>query len=236
MIDLFSVTDECEIFGQPVRLLDNVDLHLPVGRYALLSHLPEARRYLIDVLAGIRPPRQGSVVIDRSISWPIGRASIMRGRATGLDVITLIADLYDVDVDDAGDLVTFLVSRPEYIGKPVDSWPPYVRQEFNFALGLVPNFDIYVVDAAMPFEETRFSRLWQALFEERVVGKTLILSSVRPKQLLDFCAKALVHDNVGLSIDDDLEQCIERYPPRPAREDIGSIDNAGIGHESEFIF
>lgn len=236
MIDLFSVTDEIEVFGQPITLLDQVDFHLPVGRYALLSSNPETRRFVIDVVGGIRPPREGQVIVNGSISWPIGRASIMRGRATGLDVITLIADLYDVEIDEAGDLVTFLMSQPEYLEMPVDKWPPHVRQEFNFALGLVPNFDIYLIDGQMPFDETRFTRLWQALFEERMVGKTLILASFRPKQLLDYCAKALVHDNFALAIHDDLEQCIERYPTRTAREEIGSTNNAEFGDESEFIF
>lgn len=236
MIDLFSVTDEIEIFGQPVTLLDRVDFHLPVGRYALLSSNPETRRFLIDVIGGIRPPREGQVIVNGSISWPVGRASIMRGRATGLDVIMLIACLYGVDVDEAGDLVTFLLSKPEYIEMSMDKWPPYVRQEFNFALGLVPNFDIYVIDGQIPFDETRFTRLWQALFEERMVGKTLILSSFRPKQLMDYCAKALVHDGLGLFIDDDLEQSIERFPTRPAREEIGTTDNAETGNEAEFIF
>lgn len=236
MIDLFAVSDEIEVFGQPITLLDRVDFHLPVGRYALLSDQAETRRFLIDILGDIRPPREGQVLVNGSISWPIGRSSIMRGRATGLDVITLIADLYDVDVDEAGDLVTFLLSKPEFIEMPVDKWPPYVRQEFNFALGLVPNFDIYLIDGQIPFDETRFTRLWQALFEERMVGKTLILASFRPKQLLDYCAKALVHDGVSLFIDEDLEQCIERYPTRPAREEIGPTDNAEIGNESEFLF
>lgn len=236
MIDLISVSCHAEIFGGAVELLDKLNLHLPRGRYALLSRAPEQRRLILEVLAGLRKPQHGKVAIGGSISWPIGRASIGRGRATGLDYVTFIADLYGVNPDFAGDLVTLLMSRPDYIDQPMDHWPPYVRQEFGFALGLVPEFDIYVIDAPLPFEESRFTRLWQALFEDRLVGKTLILSSSRPKQLLDYCAKALVHESGRLTIEDDLEACIERFPARPAREDMGLGSNADAGEYVDFVF
>lgn len=236
MIDLFSVSDRSEVFGRSIELFENIDFHLPPGRYALLTQFPEYRRPVLDILAGLRPPRRGRVAISGSISWPIGRSSVVRGRASGLDFITLIANLYGIDADYAGDLVTLLVSRPDYMDQPIDSWPSYVRQEFNFALGLVPEFDIYVIDAPVPYEETRFTRLWQALFEERLVGKTLILSSYRPKQLLDYCAKGLVYEGGSLIIEDDLEECIERFPARPAREEIGIGNNAETSDYSEFTF
>lgn len=235
MIDFFSVSDRNSVFGRSIDLFENVDFHLPRGRYALLARSPEQRRLVLDVLAGLRPPREGHVSISGSISWPIGRSSVVRGRATGYDFITFVSELYGVDADQAGDIVTLLVSRPDYIDQPIDTWPPYVRQEFNFALALVPEFDIYVVDAPMPYEETRFTRLWQALFEERLVGKTLILSSYRPKQLLDYCAKGLVYEGGQLFIDHDLESCIERYPARPAREEIG-LGNADSGQYTELDF
>lgn len=236
MIDLFAVTDHLEVYGQQVTLLEDLDFHLPAGRYALLSPTPEYNRPVIDLLAGIRPPHRGRVEISRSISWPIGRPAMVRGHANGLAVINLIADLYDVDRNGAADVVTMLVSRPDTIGQPMETWPPYVRQEFIFALGLVPEFDIYVIDAPVPFEDARFTRLWQALFEERLVGKSLILSSHRPKQLLDYCARALVHDAGGLAIEHDLEQAIERYPARPARVELRGMTDGGSFDDAAYFY
>ena len=219
MIDFLDVSDTPRIYGEDLPLLQGLDFHLPAGRYALLSRTPEYHRPLVDLLAGLRPPRRGRVQLAGTISWPIGRQGFLRGRASGLDYIRLVSAIHQIATEEATDLVTLLVSRPDLLERPVMTWPLHVRQEFTFALALVPDFDIYVVDGAIPFEPTRFTRLWQALFEERLVGKTLILSSVRPQQLLDYCAKALVYGGGGLTIDDDLEGCIERYPLRPARED-----------------
>lgn len=236
MIDLLAVSARSDVFGREVGVFDDVDFHLPPGRYALLSPTPEYHRSVIDILAGVRMPQHGRVAITGSISWPIGRSTLVRGKATGLDLINLVADLHDLDRGYAGDLVTMLVSRPDYVAAPMETWPPNARQEFTFALALVPEFDIYVIDAPIPYEESRFTRLWQALFEERLVGKTLILSSVRQKQMLDYCAKGLIYEHANLAIGHDLEQCIERFPARPAREELGVTGNAGGYDDAEALF
>ena len=223
MIQLDAVTDQLELFGRKVTLFEDANFSLPPGRYALLSQTPEYHRPIIDVLAGVRPPLRGRVRISRSISWPLGRPAMVRGRAKGTAIIDLVANLYDVDRHKATEVVAMMVSRPAYIDQPMGTWPPYVRREFIFALGLVPNFDVYVIDTTIPFEESRFTRLWQALFEERLVGKSLILAAAHAKQLLDYCAKGLVYDASTLRIEPDLEQCIEQYPVRPERSETGEV-------------
>ncbi len=236
MIDLIDVSAQTEVYGRDVALFTETNFYLPPGRYALLSKTPEYHKAVVDVLAGLHQPRQGRVAIAGSVSWPIGRSTLVRGKATGIDLINLVADLYDLDRGYAGDVVTMLVSRPEYVAQPLESWPPPARQEFTFALGLIPEFDIYVIDAPIPFEESRFTRLWQALFEERLVGKTLILSSIRQKQMLDYCAKGLIYGRATLSIEHDLEQCIERFPARPAREELGVTSDVGGYDDGEVLF
>ena len=221
MLDLHSVTDTPSLYGHSVPLLTDVNFHLPAGRYALLSETPEYHRPLIDILAGLRPPDQGSVSHIGRISWPIGRQGFVRGRCRGQDLIDLVCGLYEMDPDDAAELVATLISLPDYVDRPVEQWPSHLRQEFTFALALLPEFDIYVVDASLPFEPARFTRLWQALFEEKPVGKTLILTSNRQNQMVDYCAKALIYEQSRLKIDDDLDACIERYPARPSREEFG---------------
>ena len=219
MIDLFDVSDAPKVFGEQVTLLADEDFHLPPGRYALMSQTPELHRPLLDVLGGLRPPARGRVVHGGLVSWPLGRQGFVRGKASGIDVINLVSAIHELDAEMAADVVTMLVSRPDLIDRSIEHWPQFAKIEFTFALGLLPEFDIYVIDGSMPSEPSRFTRLWQAMFEERLVGKTLILSSYRQKQLLDYCAKALVYEGHRFSVNDDLEACIERYPLRPSRED-----------------
>ncbi|MGS1008008.1 ATPase [Achromobacter anxifer] len=229
MIHLNGVTDEPYAFGSRQALLSNVDLEIPVGRYALLSPAPELHRQIVDVLCGLRPPRQGFVKHDGNVSWAIGRQGFIRGKANGLSMIDFVSEMYEIDADATHELVADLVSDPATLAKPMEHWPLYARQEFSFALALAPAFDVYVIEGAIPFEPCRFTRLWLALFEERLVGRTLILSSYRQNQLADYCFKGLIYERSALSIEDDLDQCIRRFPPRRSRNESGSAGDDVLG-------
>jgi len=222
VIHLNGVTDEPYAFGRRQPLLANANLDIPVGRYALLSPVPEMHRQLLDVLCGLRPPRQGFVKHDGNVSWAIGRQGFIRGKATGLSMIDFVSDMYEIDADATYELVADLISDPGCLAKPMEHWPLYARQEFSFALALAPAFDVYVIEGSMPFEPCRFTRLWLALFEERLVSRTLIFSSYRQNQLADYCFKGLIYERSALHIDDDLDQCLLKFPPRRSRSDAGT--------------
>jgi capsular polysaccharide transport system ATP-binding protein len=227
MISLHGVTDTPGIFGAEQSLLLGVNLTIPQGRYALLSRKPEFHRAIIDVISGLRPPRVGFIAHSGLVSWPIGRQGFVRGKATGLRMIEFISSIYGMKPTPCVELVADLLTSPEYLPRPMENWPLYVRQEFSCALALAPDFDVYVTDGAIPFEPCRFTNLWLALFEERLVGRTLLLSTYRYQQMMDYCVKGLVYEQHDLRIDDNLERCIHHYPPRRSRSE--SLD---VGEDS----
>jgi len=209
-------------------LLSDVTLDIPIGRYALLSRTPEFHRPVIDVLCRLRPTRHGFVSHDGRVSWPIGRQGFIRGKATGLRMIEFVCALYGCDADAAVELVADLISNPEYLSRPMEHWPLFVRQEFSFALALAPAFDVYVIEGAIPFEPCRFTRLWLALFEERLIGRTLLLSTYRQNQMADYCLKGLVYERSSLRIDDDLDASIRRFPARRSRSESAAGGEEGF--------
>lgn len=235
MIHLNGVTDEPFTFGDRQPLLTNANLDIPAGRYALLSPTPELHRQILDVLCGLRPPREGFVQHGGRVSWAIGRQGFIRGKANGLRMIEFVSEMYELDAADTAEFVADLVSEPKILAKPMEHWPLFVRQEFSFALALAPAFDVYVIEGAMPFEPCRFTRLWLALFEERLIGRTLIFSSYRQNQLADYCFKGLVYERSALRIEDDLDRCISQFPPRRSRSESGSAgdDLAGSFDEGQ---
>jgi capsular polysaccharide transport system ATP-binding protein len=217
MIELTNVTDEPHIFGEHRLLLDGANLTLPQGRYALLSSSPEIHPALIDILAGLRPPGHGSVRHDALASWPIGRMGFVRGKLSGFQLTKFVCSLYGLDSLACLDFLSGIMTAPEFLPKRVAEWPAYVRQEYMFALALAPDFQIFFIDHVIPIEESRFSRLWVSLFEEILVGKTLVMSNYRKDQLMDYCTKALIYEHGTFRIDDDLEQCVQRYTLRQSR-------------------
>ena len=228
MISLENVRDQPHIFGEYRTLLDGASLHLPRGRYALLSSTPELHPALISILAGTRTPRHGVVRHSELVSWPIGRGGFMRGKLTGVQMTRVICSLYGLDSVECVNFLGDIMTSPEYLDKRVFEWPAYVRQEYTFSLALVPSFEVFFIEAGIPSEDTRFSRLWRSLFEERLVGRGLIFSTYRQEQLVDYCTKGLVYDDGHFWIDDDLEQCIRRYPPRQSRAEQSSFEGDDI--------
>lgn len=219
MIRLTSVTDHPRVFGEKQPLLSNVDLCIPCNRYGLLSHTPQWHRPLIDVLAGSRPPLSGVVEHSGLVSWPMGRQGFIRGKGSGLKMVQLVCNIYGLKVFDSIDWLSDLMTNPEYLSKSMADWPLHVRQEFSFALALIPDFDIYIIDGAMPFEPSRFTRLWRALFETRLAGRTLIFSTYRHSQMTDYCIKALIYERNRFRIEENLANCIGKFPARQNRND-----------------
>lgn len=215
MISLHHVSDAPHLFGIRRPLLSDVSLEIGRGRYALLSRTPELQRPLIDLLGGLRPPRQGFVAFGGRVSWPIGRQGFVRGKVSGLRMLEFVCALYDIELAPTADLVGNLVSDPDLLDRAMEDWPVFMRQEFSLALALAPAFDVYIVDGALPFEPNRFTRLWLALFEERLVGRTLIFSTYRRNQMVDYCTKALIHEREGLRIEEELDDHVRRFPTRP---------------------
>lgn len=229
MISLNNVSDSPRLFGARHPLLSDVSLDITQGRYALLSRTPELHRALIDVLADLRPVRRGFVIHRGRVSWPIGRQGFVRGKVSGLRMVEFVCALHDIDPSPAVELVGDLVSSPEYLPRHMENWPLHMRQEFSFALALAPAFDVYIIDGAMPFEPCRFTRLWLALLEERLVGRTLIFSTYRRNQMADYCTKALIHEREGLRIEDDLDQYIRKFPSRPFRNESAEPETSFAG-------
>jgi capsular polysaccharide transport system ATP-binding protein len=224
MIHLNRISDAPRLFGAQSSLLAEANLDIPRGRYALLSHTPERHRPLIDILAGLRQPREGFVEHRGRVSWPLGRQGFIRGKASGIRMIEFVCALHGIEPAACIDFVADMITRPEHLHAPMEHWPLYTRQEVSFALALAPDFDVYVIEGVIPFEPCRFTRLWLALFEERLVGRTLILSTYRQQQMADYCIKGLVYERSILRIDDDLDACIRRFPSRQSR--IDSVDAA----------
>lgn len=219
MIRLTGVTDRPQLFGNKRLLLSGVNIAIARGRYALLSTTPDWHRPLIDVLAGIRPPLRGVVQHGGLVSWPMGRQGFIRGKGSGLKMVQLVCNLYGLDVPSSIDWLSDLMTNPEYLSKPMVEWPLYIRQEFSFALALIPDFDIYMIDGAMPYEICRFTTLWQTLFEARLTDRTLIFSTYRHSQMTEFCTKAIIYERKGFRIEENLADCIGRFPARQHRND-----------------
>lgn len=221
MIALEHVVDTPMVGGTPYPIALDITMTLPVRRYAVVSPDPIARKPAIDLFAGLRPPSSGRVVRGGSCSWPIGRAGFVRGKLSGRQIVALISRLYHLDYRFCIYLVESMLTLPEYLDEFVEHWPATARQELGYILPLLPTFDIYVVDGTFPYRKDRFTLLWRALFEQRIDGRTLLLSTVRKSEVDEFCDTALILNQGLIEIESQLDEVLRKFPLRPDINDTG---------------
>jgi capsular polysaccharide transport system ATP-binding protein len=215
MIAFLNVVDRPVLRGYRLDLALGINLLIPKGRYALLSPDLRLRRPMLDLLAGVRPPASGAIRQNGLVSWPIGRAGFTRGKVTGFHLLALLSRIYSLDRAISEAVVGEILTNPDCLGQIVDHWDSSARFEFLHAVALLPRFDIYIVDGALPVAGTRFHRLWWPLFEQRLSDRTFVLLTTRAREAEDYCDAALVLRNGLVEIDDELDQALGRYPARP---------------------
>lgn len=212
MIRFHDVSDSVAVNDRQVVMLSNVSLALPSGHLAILADNPFARRPLVDLLSGLRPPYKGHVAREGCISWPIGRYNFLHRHLTGLSVLQAIARVYDLDIKASLAFLEGILTEPWQIERPIGTWSTFSRFEFGNALALLPAFDIYIVDGSIEFSKERFGFIWQELFLDRIRDKTLLMSCLSVPTLKKYCRSALVVADRQLRLEEDLESAILKYP------------------------
>lgn len=214
MIDLMNVTDVVRVGKIEAAVAIDVSMQIPRGRYVMMAPLPQVRRPAIDVLCGARPPKSGAIGWSGRPSWPIARAGFVRGRLTGFQIIELIAGIYQLDRNLCIHIVEEMLSFPRVLGEHVLTWDALSRQEFGHTLALIPVFDTYFVDGALPSRRDSFTRKWRELFEQRIEGKTFILAAININDCKEFCDRALILDDGRIEIGYQVDECLDKYPLR----------------------
>jgi len=232
MIRLENVSDYLS-FDQPMELLDRASVEIPAGRYALLTGAPRMRRPIVDLLCGTRPPHQGVISRDGRTSWAIGRTSLFRGSILGSDLLGMFCRIYDLDRRRSEEFVNEMIEYKPMLEEEAEKWVPLARAEFAQAVALLPRFDVYVTDGNVLFSPGRFGALWRHLFEQRTTGRTLIISSFHPSNFVTFCEKALIVDGGAIWIEDELDDAMTRYPPRPPVPETTERDGAAGDGEAD---
>lgn len=214
MLGLMGVTDVVRVGKIDVLVGLNVTMRIPRGRYVLLAKQAPARRPAIDILCGARPPQAGTVVWNGRPSWPIARPGFVRGRLTGFQCIAMVTRIYELDVALSTELAEDMLSNPEVLAEPMSEWDALSRHEFGHILALLPVFDTYLVDGALPVRRDVFTRKWRRLFDQRIEGKTLILATTRVGECKEFCDRALILRDGRIDIEEQRDELLDQYPLR----------------------
>ena len=194
-------------------ILDRVSFRVELGRsLGILAPNGTGKTTLINMMAGLEKPDEGTITRACRISFPLGFMGGVTNRHTGRENVRYIARLYGLDPDYIEAFCRWLCGIKEYFDMPVGTYSSGMRSRLTFSLMLALEFDIYLIDEGMPSTtDAEFNRKAGEILRERLEKTTVIIVSHQAQTLERFARSAAVLRHGKLHMFDTLEEAKQLY-------------------------
>jgi capsular polysaccharide transport system ATP-binding protein len=198
--------------GEWFPVLDNLNLVLPTGKsLALLGGNGAGKSTLLKIIAGTMPPTTGRVILDGSVSWPVGFAGSFHRDLTGAQNTKFLARVYGVDTETLTDFVEDFAELGKHFHMPMSTYSSgmYSRLAFGISMGIA--FDIYLVDEVTAVGDARFRAKSAAVFAERMKTSSAVLVSHNRSDIERFCDAAILLHQGKLTYFDSIKPALDAH-------------------------
>ncbi|WP_394153927.1 ABC transporter ATP-binding protein [Loktanella salsilacus] len=194
-------------------ILDRVSFRVELGHsLGILAPNGTGKTTLINMMAGLEKPDEGTIYRGCRISFPLGFMGGVVNRHTARENVRYIARLYGLDPDYIEAFCRWLCGINEYFDMPVGTYSAGMRSRLTFALMLALEFDIYLIDEGMPSTtDVEFNRKAGEILRERLEKTTVIIVSHQAQTLERFARSAAVLRHGKLHMFDTLEEAKQLY-------------------------
>ncbi|MEL6838388.1 MAG: ATP-binding cassette domain-containing protein [Pseudomonadota bacterium] len=213
MLEFAEVSKSFWTGTQRKVILDRVSFRVELGNsLGILAPNGTGKTTLINMMAGLEKPDEGTITRGCKISFPLGFMGGVVGKLSALENSRYIARLYGLDPDYVEAFCRWLCGLEEYFEMPVGTYSSGMRARFSFALMLALEFDIYLIDEGMPgATDVEFNRKAGEILRERLERATVIIVSHQAATLERFARSAAVLKNGQLHMFDTLEEAKVLY-------------------------
>jgi capsular polysaccharide transport system ATP-binding protein len=195
MIHLKNLSKTFRIDGVAKTVIDNVTLTLPAcTSIGLLGRNGAGKSTLLRMIAGTQVPTSGEIIVDGSVSWPVGFAGSFHADLTGAQNVRYIARIYGIDSEE---LVAFTEDFAElgpHFHLPLRTYSSGMVSRLAFGVSMGISFDFYLVDEVTAVGDATFRKKSSDLFLERMTGAGAIVVNHTMNVIKDLCTKAIVLD------------------------------------------
>ncbi len=213
MIEFDTVSKSFWTGTQRKVILDRVSFRVELGNsLGILAPNGTGKTTLVNMMAGLEKPDEGSIRRTSRISFPLGFMGGIVSKHTAKENCRYIARLYGLDPDYVEAFCRWLTGIAEYFDMPVGTYSQGMRSRFMFALMLSLDFDIYLIDEGMPqTTDVAFNRRAGQILRERLETTTVVIVSHQPTTLQRFARTAAVLRDGKFHMFDSLEEAKELY-------------------------
>ncbi|WP_424178746.1 ABC transporter ATP-binding protein [Yoonia sp. TsM2_T14_4] len=213
MLEFANVSKSFWTGTQRKVILDRVSFRVELGNsLGILAPNGTGKTTLINMMAGLEKPDEGTITRTCRISFPLGFMGGVIGKLSAMENSRYIARIYGLDPDYVEAFCRWLCGIEEYFDMPVGTYSSGMKQRFTFALMLALEFDIYLIDEGMPSAtDVEFNRKAGDVLRERLESTTIIIVSHQAATLERFARSAAVLRNGQLYMFDTLEEARALY-------------------------
>lgn len=204
MIELCDIRKAYPTRSGPSWALKGINLSIADGeRLGLIGGNGAGKSTLVRIISGIEQPTSGSVLTDRSISWPLAFSGAFQGSLTGLDNMRFICRIYGKDWRKVEDFIEDFARLGRYMREPIKTYSSGMRARLAFAVSMMIEFECYLLDEVFLVGDARFQqRCYDELFVKRA-DRTYIMVSHDMNFLREYCTRWAVLNKGYLTVFDD---------------------------------
>lgn len=213
MLEFANVSKSFWTGTQRKVILDRVSFRVDIGHsLGILAPNGTGKTTLINMMAGLEKPDEGTITRACNISFPLGFMGGLVSRHTAKENTRYVARLYGLDPDYIEAFCRWLCDLKEYFDMPVGTYSQGMRARLTFSLMLALDFDIYLIDEGMPQTmDAEFNRKAGDILRERLENTTVIIVSHQAATLERFARSAAVLRDGHLHMFDSLEEAKQLY-------------------------
>ncbi len=211
MIRLVNLTKTYELEGVRKTVIENVTLNLPANTsIGLLGRNGAGKSTLLRMIAGTQAPTSGKIVVEGSVSWPVGFAGSFHPDLTGGQNARYVARIYGVDSDELVAFAKDFAELGSHFNLPLRTYSSGMVSRLAFAISMGIAFDTYLVDEVTAVGDAAFRQKSHDLFRERMKNAGAIVVNHSMPSIRELCTKAIVLEQGQLIWFEDIEEAI-RY-------------------------
>lgn len=194
-------------------ILDRASFRVELGNsLGILAPNGTGKTTLINMMAGLEKPDEGTITRKSRISFPLGFMGGVIGKHSARENARYIAQLYGLDPDYVEAFSRWLCGLEEYFDMPMGTYSAGMRSRFSLSLLLALDFDIYLIDEGMPSTtDVEFNRKAGTILRERLERATVIIVSHQAGILEKFCRSAAVLKDGQFHMFDTLQEAKRLY-------------------------
>ncbi|SFS21605.1 ABC transporter ATP-binding protein [Yoonia litorea] len=213
MLEFSEVSKSFWTGTQRKVILDRASFRVELGKsLGILAPNGTGKTTLINMMAGLEKPDEGTIRRDCRISFPVGFTGGVNQKLSAMENCRYVARLYGLDPDYIEAFCRWLCDLEEYFDQPLGFYSSGMRARFTMSLTLALDFDMYLVDEGMPGAvDAEFNRKAGEILRQRLENATLVIVSHSPETLERFVKTAAVLKNGQLHMFDSLEEARVLY-------------------------